>query len=76
MFGLIEWLIALTWKVMVTAFVVGLLITLLRNGRETIGQMIQLVAKIMTVATESLSDWLTRKHMEHVRRKQEETKES
>lgn len=71
MLGLIEWLIALAWKVLATVFVVSVFVALLKNGKQTISKVIELFAKIITVVTESLTDWLTKKHMEHVRTRQE-----
>ena len=66
MFGLLEFLIGLAWKILATCFAFGVFFALIRNGRGTIKALITCVGQLLEEGVYKLQQWLFAKRMERV----------
>lgn len=65
MLGLISLAINLTWKILLTLFVFGVLKALIQNGRGVIKEMMEVFAMGIRTGVTSLKKWLFNKYKEN-----------
>lgn len=64
MFGLIEWLIRISWKILTTVFMFSIFIALIKGGTGTIREWRDIAVEGIRLGTSKLHYWIFKKNRE------------